>query len=135
MDAAVTDEAELARMMIGEIVIAPAVGPTEKADVDQLNRGAVLKVQELTLDENGQRILDRVSLVVAAGEIGGLAGGDGNGQTELVEMLAWARDASAGGIIAGGGTVREAGAMAVMPQNRDMDGANLHMHRRYKLSS
>src|SRR5260370_9945756 len=69
MDAASTDEAELARMMIGEIVIAPAVGPTEKADVDQLNRGAVLEGQELTLDENGQRILDRISFFVGAGEI------------------------------------------------------------------
>src|SRR5260370_31654668 len=127
MDAAVTDEAELARMMIGETVIAPAVGPTEKADVDRLNRGAVLEVQELTLDENGQRILDQISFVVAASEIVGLAGVDGNGQTELVELLAGAREASAGRLIGGGETIGERGAMAVIPQNRDLDGLILDM--------
>src|SRR5260370_34294636 len=127
MDAAVTDEAELARMMIGETVIAPAVGPTEKADVDRLNRGAVLEVQELTLDENGQRILDQISFVVAASEIVGLAGVDGNGQTELVELLAGAREASAGRLIGGGETIGERGAMAVIPQNRDLDGLIVDM--------
>src|SRR5260370_22216061 len=87
MDAAVTDEAELARMMIGEIVIAPAVGPTEKADVDQLKRGAVLKVQELTLDANSQRILDQVSLAVAAGWIVGVPGVGGNAATRVTALL------------------------------------------------
>src|SRR5260370_33974866 len=96
MDAAVTDQAELARMMIGEIVIAPAVGPTEKADVDQLKRGAVLKVQELTLDANSQRILDQISFVVAAGGNVGLAGVDRHGPTRMVETLARAPEASAG---------------------------------------
>jgi ABC-type uncharacterized transport system ATPase subunit len=126
MAAAATDEAELARMMIGEIAVAPVVAPTERADADRVKRGApVLEVQDLTLDENGQRILDRVSFAVAAGEIVGLAGVDGNGQTELVELLAGAREASGGRIRVGGDTAR--GAMAVIPQNRDLDGLILEM--------
>src|SRR5260370_5880382 len=62
MDAAATDQAELARMMIGEVVIAPAAWPTEKADVDPLNRGGVLESQEPTLLENCQPILRPISL-------------------------------------------------------------------------
>lgn len=130
--AAATDEAELARMMIGEIVVAAApqrdASLTESADADRRNRGApVLEVQDLTLDDNGQRILDRISFQVAAGEIAGLAGVDGNGQTELVELLAGARQPSAGRISVTPETAGERGAMAVIPQNRDLDGLILDM--------
>ncbi len=128
MIAAATDEAELARMMIGEIVVAAA----PQRDASVLNRGApVLEVQDLTLDDNGQRILDRISFQVAAGEIAGLAGVDGNGQTELVELLAGARQPSAGRISVTPETDGErgagSGAMAVIPQNRDLDGLILDM--------
>ncbi len=120
--AAATDEAELARMMIGEIVAAPIA----RRDVFVANRGApVLEVQDLTLDDDGRRILDRISFQVAASEIVGLAGVDGNGQSELVELLAGAREPSAGLI----SVSREAGsgAMAVIPQNRDLDGLVLDL--------
>src|SRR5216684_381997 len=102
--AAATDEAELARMMIGEIVAPPVArrdaSVTESADADRVNRGSapVLEVQDLTVDGDGHRVLDRISFRVAAGEIVGLAGVDGNGQTELVELLAGAREQSAGRI-------------------------------------
>lgn len=129
--AAATDEAELARMMIGEIVVAAAprrdASLPESADADRLNRGApVLEVQDLTLDDNGRRILDRITFVVAPGEIVGLAGVDGNGQTELVELLAGVRQPSAGRISVGE-TAGEGGAMAVIPQDRDLDGLILDM--------
>jgi general nucleoside transport system ATP-binding protein len=125
MPAAETDEAELARLMIGEIAVPPVVGSTQRAEPGRINRGQVLEVHDLTLEENGNRILDRVSFAVAAGEIVGLAGVDGNGQSELVELLAGARDASAGRISVGGESERDA--MAVIPQNRDLDGLILDM--------
>src|SRR5258708_24157787 len=93
MRAVETDEAELARMMIGEVVVTPVA----RRDTTPVNRDApVLEVQDLSLDGDGRRILDRISFVVVAGEIVGLAGVDGNGQTELVELLAGARAPSAG---------------------------------------
>jgi simple sugar transport system ATP-binding protein len=120
--ASATDEAELARMMIGEIVAAPP-GVAHR-DASASTPGApVLEVENLTLDDDGRRILDRISFRVAAGEIVGLAGVDGNGQTELVEVLAGAREPSAGRI----GVTGERGAMAVIPQNRDLDGLILDM--------
>jgi general nucleoside transport system ATP-binding protein len=126
MPAAETDEAELARLMIGEIAVQPVVSSTQRAESGRMNRGGpVLEVRDLTLEENGNRILDRVSFAVAAGEIVGLAGVDGNGQSELVELLAGARDPSAGRISVGGESERDA--MAVIPQNRDLDGLILDM--------
>jgi general nucleoside transport system ATP-binding protein len=81
----------------------------------------VLQIENLSLaDRTGRRILDGISFRVAAGEIVGVAGVDGNGQTELVELLAGVRQPSDGKIFS-------AGAMAVIPQNRDLDGLILDM--------
>jgi ABC-type uncharacterized transport system ATPase subunit len=118
--ASATNEAELARMMIGEIVALPVV---QRATARNVSGAPVLEVENLTLEDDGRRILHRISFRVAAGEIVGLAGVDGNGQTELVELLAGAREPSAGRISVNG----ERGAMAVIPQNRDLDGLILDM--------
>jgi ABC-type uncharacterized transport system ATPase subunit len=118
--ASATNEAELARMMIGEIVAVPVV---QRATDRNVNGASVLEVENLTLDDDGRRILDRISFQVAVGEIVGLAGVDGNGQTELVELLAGAGEPSGGRVRVSG----ERGAMAVIPQNRDLDGLILDM--------
>ena len=81
----------------------------------------MLRIENLSLDDRpGRAILDGLSFGVAGGEIVGIAGVDGNGQTELVEILAGARRPA-----------REvklsSGAMAVIPQNRDLDGLILDM--------
>ena len=48
----------------------------------------VLELDALTVtDDYGRRLLDEVSLTVASGEIVGIAGIQGNGQTELVQAI------------------------------------------------
>jgi ABC-type uncharacterized transport system ATPase subunit len=110
-----TTEEKLAGLMIGELVTQPARPATA-------NPGApVLQIENLTLDDRtGRKILDQLSFCVAAGEVAGIAGVDGNGQTELVELLAGVRKPS-------GGQIASSGAMAVIPQNRDLDGLILDM--------
>jgi simple sugar transport system ATP-binding protein len=78
-----TNAAELARLMVGRDVLlriektAPQAGET------------VLSVRELAMTaKDGTRRLDGVSFEVRAGEIVGIAGVEGNGQTELIEALA-----------------------------------------------
>jgi len=116
-----TSEEKLAGLMIGEIVTQPAASATLSHSGDP-----VLQIENLTLDDHtGRRILDRLSFRVAAGEIVGIAGVDGNGQTELVELLAGARHPSSGKITLLEGS--SGGAMAVIPQNRDLDGLILDM--------
>ncbi|MDO8432269.1 MAG: ABC transporter ATP-binding protein [Candidatus Binatus sp.] len=122
MTPAETDESALARLMLGELVAQP--------DANLLKRnagGVALEVENLTLESNRRRILDRISFSVAAGEIAGIAGVDGNGQTELVELLAGVRDATAGSIKVLGAGGNDGSAMAVIPQNRDLDGLILDM--------
>jgi simple sugar transport system ATP-binding protein len=116
-----TSEEKLAGLMIGEIVTQPVASATPSHSGDP-----VLQIENLTLDDHtGRRILDRLSFRAAAGEIVGIAGVDGNGQTELVEVLAGARRPSSGKITVLDGS--SGGAMAVIPQNRDLDGLILDM--------
>jgi general nucleoside transport system ATP-binding protein len=111
-----TSEEKLAGLMIGEIVTQPDAAAARLQPGDP-----VLRIENLTLDDHGdRRILDGLSFRVAAGEIVGIAGVDGNGQTELVELLAGVRRPS-------GGRITVNGAMAVIPQNRDLDGLVLDM--------
>lgn len=110
-----TSEEKLAGLMIGEIITQPARPAAE-------NPGAsVLQVENLSLDDHtGRKVLEGISFRVAAGEIVGIAGVDGNGQTELVELLAGVRHPS-------DGKTRSGGTMAVIPQDRDLDGLILDM--------
>ncbi|MFI5352610.1 MAG: ABC transporter ATP-binding protein [Candidatus Binatales bacterium] len=113
---------ELARLMVGELA----------ADTDEPRDGRVtgdtaLAISGLTLDHDGRRILDSVSFALARGEIAGIAGVDGNGQAELVEILAGARQATSGRVTITGARPDETSAMAVIPQNRDLDGLILAM--------
>ncbi|HEV2803188.1 MAG TPA: ABC transporter ATP-binding protein [Pyrinomonadaceae bacterium] len=78
-----TNAAELARLMVGRDVLLRV----EKTDATGGAR--VLGVRGLTLTGgDGGRRLDDLSFEVRAGEIVGIAGVEGNGQTELIEMLA-----------------------------------------------
>jgi len=54
------------------------------------------------LDDAGQSALHEVSLTIKAGEIVGIAGVSGNGQRQLVEVLAGQREASSGEVRIGG---------------------------------
>ena len=78
-----TSAAELARLMVGRDVLLRVEKPPAKPT------SPVLSVHGLTLvDEDGRRRLDDVAFDVRAGEIVGVSGIEGNGQTELIEALA-----------------------------------------------
>ncbi|WP_438002448.1 ABC transporter ATP-binding protein [Sorangium sp. So ce185] len=64
---------------------------------------AVLRVEGLAAaDDRGRPALDGVTLTVRRGEIVGIAGVSGNGQEELVEVLAGQRSARAGSVLVHG---------------------------------
>lgn len=108
--AAGASRADLARMMVGRDV------------TTTLDRGArpaaaareVLAAWRLFLPGHGDAQLRDVSLSIRAGEILGIAGVDGNGQTELVEALAGLRQPEAGKIMLEGAEITDFAAEARM---------------------
>jgi ABC-type uncharacterized transport system ATPase subunit len=78
-----TNAAELARMMVGREVLLRVEKPDAKP------AGTVLDVRGLSIvGRDGTKRLNNVSLEIRAGEIVGIAGVEGNGQTEIIEALA-----------------------------------------------
>ena len=73
---------QLAEMMVGSELPTPAT--TESTVTDKV----VLEVNDLTvLAESGKPTVDQVSFKIRAGEILGIAGVEGNGQSELLDAL------------------------------------------------
>ena len=92
-----TDERELARMMVGRTMT-----PVERpADTPGETNGPLLRVRELRVSGAGVDALGSVSFDIAPGEIVGVAGVSGNGQTELVDVLAGMRRPDAGSVMVG----------------------------------
>jgi simple sugar transport system ATP-binding protein len=90
------DTATLAALMVGDADVlgepdtSAAVGAQVVVDTSSAPAVAatpVLEVRGLTVDVDGVRRLDGLSLHVFSGEIVGVAGVSGNGQTELVDAL------------------------------------------------
>ncbi|HKS49510.1 MAG TPA: ABC transporter ATP-binding protein [Amycolatopsis sp.] len=85
---------ELAEMMVGSELPSPETRESTVTDRE------VLRVSALRLETEGsaRAVLDDVSFTVHAGEVLGIAGVEGNGQTELVETIMGMRRAGAGTI-------------------------------------
>jgi ABC-type uncharacterized transport system ATPase subunit len=78
-----TNAAELARLMVGREVLLRVEKPEAKVGK------AELEVRKLSVtNRTGAKRVEDVSFEVRSGEIVGIAGVEGNGQTELIEALA-----------------------------------------------
>ena len=103
-----TDTRRLASMMVGrEVLLRVDKGAAQPAEVRLEARGLRLRHPV-----KHKPILDDVDLQVRAGEIVGIAGIEGNGQTELVEVLTGLRTADAGTVSLDGRDVTETSARA-----------------------
>jgi general nucleoside transport system ATP-binding protein len=118
-----TSSAELAALMVGRSVqLRVSKQPARPGDV-------VLDVQDLSVEgERGQHSVRDVSFQVRAGEILGVAGVQGNGQTELCEALLGLRPA-AGSIHLDGTDLSHASTrdrlragIGYVPEDRSEDG-------------
>jgi simple sugar transport system ATP-binding protein len=99
-DVSHSDKATLARMMVGrDVVLRVERPPREPGD-------PVLEVEGLQLvDDLDRARLENLTFSVREGEILGVAGVDGNGQTELVEVLIGVRAPTGGTMRVGGEAV------------------------------
>lgn len=124
VDPKAASESQIAEMMVGRPV-------KLTVDKDTASVGdVVLKVSDLTvLDADGRTHVESVSFDVRAGEIVGVAGVQGNGQTELVEALTGLRKAAGGTISLDGKDLthsnpreRHQMGMAHIPEDRQRQG-------------
>ena len=117
-------EDELAALMVGRNVqLRVSKEPAKPGEV-------VLDVSDLTVaDETGRVWVNGISFQVRAGEILGVAGVQGNGQTELCEALMGLRPAVAGRVTLDGHDLTHASpaqrlraGLAYIPEDRQEDG-------------
>jgi general nucleoside transport system ATP-binding protein len=102
-------EAGLAKMMVGrEVLLRVEKKAAEPGDV-------LLEVSDLHVnDDRGLAAVQDVSFVVRAGEIVGIAGVEGNGQSELIEAITGLRRAEGGQIAVAGRVMAHASARKML---------------------
>lgn len=124
-----TSKPQLAEMMVGRPVLLDLSHP-------QVTPGGVrLEAEGLSTEASGgQRAITDIALAVRAGEIYGIAGVEGNGQTELVEALVGLRPITRGRLLIDGRdvthkSVREIRLLGVahIPEDRHRRGLVLPM--------
>ncbi|WP_326643904.1 ABC transporter ATP-binding protein [Streptosporangium sp. NBC_01755] len=120
---------DLVRMMVGrEVLLRVPRAEVEPGPV-------MLDVQGVHLrDADGRVRLDDINLQVRAGEVVGVAGVEGNGQSELVDILAGARQPSRGRVQIGDVEIERldpslvaAAGTAVIPEDRHRDAVALSL--------
>jgi ABC-type uncharacterized transport system ATPase subunit len=119
-----TDEVHLARLMVGrDVFLKPAPKPKKIGE-------PILRVENLSaVNEYHHPVLTNVTFDVCSGEILGIAGVDGNGQTELVRALIGLQPITQGKISLKGTEIthlsvkkmRSAG-IGVIPEDRLQEG-------------
>jgi simple sugar transport system ATP-binding protein len=118
------DQRKLAEMMVGREVLLSV--DKKEADIGH----PVLEVKNLeVIDERQQVAVEDVSFEVRAGEVLGIAGVQGNGQTELVEAVTGLREPLAGSISLLGTEITHATPRQItelgsahVPEDRQRDG-------------
>jgi ABC-type uncharacterized transport system ATPase subunit len=118
------DQSMLAEMMVGRAVQLEVERTPAKVG------GTVLTVEDLVvLDERHQVAVDGISFDVRAGEVLGIAGVQGNGQTELVEALTGLRPPVSGKVSLVGEEITNAKPRQItelgsahVPEDRQRDG-------------
>ena len=124
-----TSSKELAEMMVGRAVSFK----TDKKAAQP--KDTILAIKDLHVNENrGVPAVKGLSLDVKGGEIVGIAGIDGNGQTELIQAITGLRKVKSGSIKIKGKEVTDASPRQItelsvghIPEDRHRDGMILEM--------
>jgi simple sugar transport system ATP-binding protein len=116
-DPKTSSQADLANLMVGREVILTVEKEAAKSGP------VVLEVSNVTaVDDLGEPALQGVDLTVHSGEIVGVAGVQGNGQTELVEVLTGLRHVTGGNFRLGDADMTNAS-----PRRITLEGQSCHV--------
>ncbi|MDX3227549.1 ABC transporter ATP-binding protein [Streptomyces sp. ME19-01-6] len=119
---------QLAELMVGSELPSPETRESTVTDVPMLQvEGVTLTTEDA---EHGARtVLDDITFTIRKGEVLGLAGVEGNGQTELIDALVGTRKPDSGTILLGDEDVtgwptrrRREGGVGYIPEDRHRHG-------------
>lgn len=121
-----TSVEEMATMMVGRKV-------SFTVDKPEVNKGEVVfSVENLNLEGKGKKILTDINLTVSRGEIVGIAGIDGNGQTEFIQAITGLIPTHQGKVMLNGKDITKASirkkyeiGMSHIPEDRQKHGVVL----------
>ena len=128
-DTADLDESKISRLMVGRDVILKI----EKEDPKPAE--PILEIKNLRrFNSFGKPVIDGITFTVRSGEVVGIAGVEGNGQTELSEVLAGLSPFAEGDVVLNGKSIRgmsvrqirDAG-MAYIAEDRMVEGCSGNM--------
>ncbi|MBQ2404958.1 MAG: ABC transporter ATP-binding protein, partial [Lachnospiraceae bacterium] len=118
-------EADISRLMVGRDVV------LQFEKEDPTPGDPIIKVKDLVkINADGKRVLDGLSFNIRAGEVIGIAGVEGNGQSELSDVLSGMDGFASGTVELNGQSIegksvfeiRQMG-MALIPEDRMIHGA------------
>lgn len=120
-----TNPAGLTKMMVGRDV---NLGRRDRKKVEKVEN--ILEVRDVTYTENKTvKKLNHLSLELRKGEVLGIAGVDGNGQEELVNVICGKAKPDSGSVIMNGQEItrekirtRKDNGLALIPEDRHRDG-------------
>lgn len=118
------DSRQLAEMMIGSELPSPETRESTVRDE------VLFSVEDLSLvNETGRSVLSGISLQIRAGEIVGVAGVEGNGQSQLVDSIVGLEQAAEGRFVLKGEDVsthdareRRSAGIGLIPEDRQRQG-------------
>ncbi len=114
---------DLAELMVGSELPTPAT--TESTVTDSV----VLQVTDVVVEEGDRAVVSNVSITAHRGEVVGVAGVEGNGQSELVDAIIGTRHVASGSIAMLGEDITHASVrhrrehgLGYIPQDRQREG-------------
>ncbi|MDE0314157.1 MAG: ABC transporter ATP-binding protein [Candidatus Poribacteria bacterium] len=124
-----TNSHQLAEHILGEPVLQSSI---ERKEINE--ESPILHIEDVTVRTGtGKNILDGINLNIFPGEIVGIAGVEGNGQTELIEILTGLRKIQHGNLVLNGESVTNCSAsefrekqVAHLPADRHRHGVSLN---------
>ncbi|MFW6694702.1 ABC transporter ATP-binding protein [Streptomyces sp. MAR4 CNX-425] len=119
---------QLAELMVGSELPTPETRESTVTDLPMLQVGE-LHLSAVDADGVPREVLDRISFTIHQGEVLGIAGVEGNGQSELVEAVMGLRDPDGGSVVLDGADIshaptrrRREGGIGYIPEDRQRHG-------------
>ena len=114
---------DLAELMVGSELPTPNTTESTVTDI------VVMQVKDLTVNDGDRAVVSGINLTVHRGEVVGVAGVEGNGQTELVDAIIGTRPLASGSIEMLGDDIthtsvrhRRENGIGYIPQDRQREG-------------